>query len=81
MVLLLAFRISSRLSRIEGLARQLSGRQELVETGSQAAEKTPDGAFENFLNEDPARRDLSKTEQFNAYRLWRQKKGMNWSNP
>ena len=37
------------------------------------------GAFEDFLHEDPARRRLPKREQFAAYRLWRQEKGLNWS--
>lgn len=80
MLLLVAFRISSRLSRIEGLFRQQPSRQESVEVGPSAAERSPGGAFENFLNEDPSRRELSKAEQFSAYRLWRQEKGMNWSN-
>lgn len=80
MLLLLAFRISSRLSRIERIFRQQQIRQESVETGPTASEKSPGGAFEAFLNEDPSRRDLPKAEQFSAYRLWRQEKGMNWSN-
>lgn len=83
LLLLLALRISSRLSRlsrIEGLARQQPIRQEAVETGPTASERSPGGAFETFLNEDPSRRELPKAEQFSAYRLWRQEKGMNWSN-
>jgi hypothetical protein len=80
LLLLLAFRIASRLARIEGVLRQQPSRQESVETGPSASERSPGGAFETFLSEDPSRRDLSKAEQFSAYRVWRQEKGMNWSN-
>ncbi len=80
LLLLLALRISSRLSRIEGLVRQQPSRQETVESGPSAAEASAGGAFEIFLSEDPSRRELSKAEQFSAYRVWRQEKGMNWSN-
>jgi hypothetical protein len=80
LLLILAFRISSRLSRLESLARQQPGRQDSIESGPTAAEKSPGGAFEIFLNEDPERRDLPKAEQFSAFRRWRQEKGMNWSN-
>ncbi|NJM36900.1 MAG: hypothetical protein HC845_02955 [Akkermansiaceae bacterium] len=45
-----------------------------------AIETSPGGAFEAFLEEDPARLKLTKSEQFKAYRKWRQEKGMNWSN-
>jgi hypothetical protein len=80
LVLLLVFRISARLSRLEGLVRQQPVRPETVESGPSAAEASAGGAFEIFLSEDPSRRELSKAEQFSAYRLWRQEKGMNWSN-
>ncbi|MGL4399802.1 MAG: hypothetical protein ACRCXD_08025 [Luteolibacter sp.] len=80
MLLFLAIRIFALLGKIEGLARQQPVRQEPLESGPSAAETSPGGAFELFLNEEPERRDLPKAEQFSAYRLWRQKKGMNWSN-
>ena len=80
LLLFLVFRISSRLSRLENLARQQSGRHEPVEPELTAAENSPGGAFEAFLNEDPERRNLPKSEQFGAFRRWRQEKGMNWSN-
>jgi hypothetical protein len=38
----------------------------------------PGTPFEEFLNEDPSRRLLSKKEQFAAYRDWRSQKGLNW---
>jgi hypothetical protein len=80
LMLLLIFRISSRLARIEkqlapGQSRQVAG--DLAPT---AAETSVGGAFEMFLSEDPLRRNLPKGEQFSAYRNWRQEKGMNWSN-
>ena len=79
-LLLLVFRISRRLTRIEVLLGQNQNRQEMGESSPSAAERSPDGAFETFLNEDPARRNLPKGEQFSAYRQWRHEKGMNWSN-
>jgi hypothetical protein len=80
MLLLLMFGILSKLSRLERLFRQQPSRQEVAEVGPSAAERSSEGAFEKFLNEDPSRRELSKAEQFSAYRIWRQEKGMNWSN-
>ena len=35
--------------------------------------------FSKFLEEDPARAELPKREQFEAFRRWRQEKGYNWS--
>ena len=78
--LLVLFRISSRVHRIENLLGQPSGRSETTDGSPSVAETSPGGAFEIFLNEDPARRTLTKSEQFAAYRQWRQEKGMNWSN-
>jgi hypothetical protein len=80
LMLLLVFRISRRLARIEGRLGQSQNRQESIDSAPSAAERSAGGAFETFLNEDPARRDLPKGEQFSAYRQWRQEKGMNWSN-
>ena len=79
-VLFLIFRIFGRLSRIESLLIQNTSRQESSESSPSAAETSPGGAFEAFLSEDPARREMTKGEQFTAYRQWRQEKGMNWSN-
>ncbi len=79
-LLFVAFRILSRLSRIEGLGNQRPSRQETADAEPSAVEASAGGAFEAFLSEDPSRRSLSKAEQFSAYRLWRQEKGMNWSN-
>lgn len=35
--------------------------------------------FEQWLDQDPARRDLPKKEQFAGFRKWRAEQGMNWS--
>lgn len=80
LTLVLFSRISRRLARIEVLVGQGRSRQETGEIAPSAAERSPGGAFETFLNEDPARRDLPKAEQFTAYRQWRHENGMNWSN-
>ncbi len=34
--------------------------------------------FENWLDEDPSRRELPKKEQFAGFRKWRAEQGMNW---
>lgn len=75
----LIVRISSRLSALE---RRLGGQSITPEATGETpsiAETSAGGAFELFLSEDPSRRELSKGEQFAAYRKWRQDKGMNWA--
>ena len=79
-VVALLVRISSRLTRLETQAQQPVRTHEPADESPTAAESSPGGAFEVFLGEDPARRELSKAEQFSAFRKWRQEKGMNWSN-
>ena len=81
LLLLVVFRISWRLSRIEkNLTYPSHGHAESPPAAPSAAETSPGGAFETFLSEDPERRNLTKSEQFSAYRRWRQEKGLNWSN-
>lgn len=80
MNLFLGFRILSRLKRLERQLEESSKGSEPVAATPSQAETSPGGAFEAFLAEDPGRRNLSKAEQFSAYRQWRQEKGMNWSN-
>lgn len=80
LVLLLIFQISGRLSRIERHVAQDGSHPETAGQAPSAAETSPGGAFETFLNDDPGRRELTKGEQFKAYRRWRQENGMNWSN-
>ncbi|MES2476267.1 MAG: hypothetical protein V4640_10835 [Verrucomicrobiota bacterium] len=73
-------RVSGRLSRIETLLQHPTARPESAESVSTDTESSNSGAFELFLSEDASRRELTKGEQFSAYRKWRQQKGMNWSN-
>jgi len=80
LVLGLAIGISRRLRRIEHWLVETDARREPVVPPGPAAESSGGGAFEEFLGEDPARKLLSKSEQFAEYRRWRQEKGLNWSN-
>ena len=77
-LIFMLIKISSRLSRIES---RLASRKtpETPEAAPSFAETSPGGAFESFLEEDPARREIPKKEQFAAYRQWRQERGLNWS--
>jgi hypothetical protein len=45
------------------------------------SEPPADGAFAEFLAEDPQRRNLPKREQAESYRRWRRNRGLNWSAP
>lgn len=78
MLVLLMIRI---LSLIHVLKRSVSNMAAPAMDDSASGAETPSGgAFEIFLSEEPSRRALTKSEQFAAYRQWRQEKGMNWSN-
>jgi hypothetical protein len=78
--LLVVMQISGRIRRIETLLEREPVAPTPREVVPGSAETAAGGAFEMFLDEEPARRMLSKSEQFAAYRQWRQEKGMNWSN-
>jgi hypothetical protein len=78
LAVLLVFRISARLRRLEELLTAAMRGDSGTEEPS-VAETSPGGAFEAFLKEDPAHREGTKAEQFAAYRDWRRQKGMNWS--
>jgi hypothetical protein len=69
------------LQRIAGSLEQRKGAGDAAGTVLTTRKSRPDGEFETFLNEDPTRLQLTKSEQFSAYRKWRQDKGMNWSPP
>ena len=68
------------LVRMERRLAEMAGRDEAPATKPGSAETSAGGAFETFLGEDPERRRLPKSEQFAAYRKWRQENGLNWSN-
>lgn len=72
--------ISRRLRRMEIRLIEAENRLAPANSAPSAAETSSGGAFEAFLAEDPARRKLSKSEQFAAYRRWRQENGLNWTN-
>ena len=80
-LLLLAFGILRRLSRLRKSFVEFQGRHAAgTDSAPSPAETSPGGAFEIFLSEDPSRGSLPKGEQFAEYRKWRQEKGLNWSN-
>lgn len=80
-IFFLVLRINSKLSGVSNKVNNhsrsssSSGDSEESDHNVEVAPGTP---FEEFLNEDPARRSLSKKEQFAAYRDWRSLKGLNW---
>jgi hypothetical protein len=80
MILSVFWGAARTLARIERRLAELQSRDGVGEERLSAAENAAGGAFETFLSEDPARRQLPKKEQFAAYRKWRQEKGLNWSN-
>ena len=67
--------------KIKRLSRMLA--QQEPQIGPELGEKKDATAdqkkwFEVFLEEDPARRELPKKEQFAAFRRWREEQGLNW---
>lgn len=80
LLLALVMGILRRLLRIERRLTAGLGRWEAAESAPALEESSAGGAFETFLNEDAARRALSKGEQSAAFRRWRQAKGLNWSS-
>ena len=81
LLLMLVLLIIRMLSLIHGLKRSLGNMAaSAVDDPASGGETLSGGAFEIFLSEEPSRRALTKSEQFAAYRQWRQQKGMNWSN-
>ena len=81
MLLLAVVRAGACLQRVERLLaeRDLADPEEggapLMSKSAKA------GAFREFLSEDPERWNLPKREQFDAYRVWRREKGLNWPKP
>lgn len=80
MGVMLIFRLLARLSSIESLMAQNNSPSEATAVQQNSSETLQGGAFEAFLKEEPSRRKLPKSEQFAAYRRWRQENGLNWSN-
>jgi len=75
-----AHRISVRLERIERLLERRGEGEELRVVDKVRKSRSSVGDFERFLLDEPARRNLSKSEQFAAYRAWRKEKGLSWGS-
>jgi hypothetical protein len=71
----LLWRIASLLKR---LAARTAACAEADPAEHHQESRPPTGQFEEFLAEDPCRIELSKSEQFAAFRQWRQKRGFTW---
>jgi hypothetical protein len=80
LLLVISWRILVRVGRVERMLTRESSDEPESSDRSASLECQPGGPFEAFLAEDPSRVNLSKSEQFAAYRRWRQEKGLNWSN-
>ena len=91
LLVLLALRIMMQLRgirlRVARVEQMLADRRSLggertdpeSEVSPEDSASSGSGAFEEFLAEDPARREMPKSERFAAYRKWRKDKGLNWS--
>ncbi|WP_411826386.1 hypothetical protein [Luteolibacter sp. AS25] len=81
-ILLVLFRISSQLTLLSGSMAKSSRPTKATEKEElpNISEPEPGSPFDEFLTEDPERKNLTKKEQFKAYRKWRSEKGLNWSN-
>jgi hypothetical protein len=80
-IFFLVIRINSKLSSVSNKASNHSRSSSISGDSKESdhnVEVAPGTPFEEFLNEDPSRRLLSKKEQFAAYRDWRSQKGLNW---
>ncbi|MBK1826319.1 hypothetical protein [Haloferula rosea] len=74
-----------RLKRLERKASTRAGEPELGPRAAQEAleERKTDvkekkQLFQEFLEEDPSRKELPKKEQFAEFRKWRSATGLNW---
>ena len=81
LLLLAVMRAGRGLARIAALLEKRGATAEGAANVLAARKSSQDGGFEAFLKADPARRQLAKSEQFRAYRRWRQEQGLNWSKP
>ncbi|MBK1884344.1 hypothetical protein JIN85_18140 [Luteolibacter pohnpeiensis] len=90
MLVILLWQVTRLSARVRGLERSLTSAPERTksthgtpesteEEAPSGIETSPGGAFEAFLEEDPSRKLLKKSDQFKAYRKWRQANGLNWS--
>lgn len=86
MLLVSVWRVGGTLARLERRIAEMAEAEKARETamaipegrGSREPDRSRDGAFLRFLEEDAGRRKLSKAEQFAQYRQWRKARGLNW---
>ena len=86
MLLVSVWRIGGTLERVERRIAEMAEVEKAREIavavpearGSREPDRSRDGAFLRFLEEDADRRKLSKSEQFAQYRQWRKARGLNW---
>ena len=78
-VFLIVIRISSRLRRLEQVMRDARGAEEEIAVVKREPIKNEKSEYEEFLNEDPKRRLLTKREQSAAFREWRRQRGKTWN--
>ena len=81
--ILLLFAVMALAGKVARLARMLASRDAAPAAGPELAQKKEENSeqkkqFAKFLEEDPARRELPKKEQFAEFRKWRDEKGLNW---
>jgi hypothetical protein len=81
LLVLVVTRIARCVQRVERVLERTRGTGDAAVTAPESKPSRQDGEFVAFLQEDPARRQLTKSEQFSAYRRWRRDKGLNWSPP
>ena len=84
-LLFFQFVVLIAVARVSGKVSRLSRRQQVAEpaAGPELVQKKEENAdqkkwFAVFLEENPARRELPKKEQFSEFRKWREAKGLNW---
>ncbi|MEP4079132.1 hypothetical protein [Haloferula sp.] len=74
-------RAGARLRRIEYRLSENTGHSgaEEASLGERKSENQEQKRqYQEFLAEDPSRKELAKKEQFAAFRKWRSEKGLNW---
>ena len=80
-IIVLLFRMNGKLDALSAKLNRnnRSAKLEDTEATPSVVQAVAGTHFEEFLNEEPERRSLTKKEQFKAYRKWRTEKGLNWS--
>lgn len=83
LLLVAVLRVSGKVS---ALARQVASASRDQAFGPELVHRKEENSehkkwFDEFLEEEPSRRELPKKEQFAAFRKWRDEKGLNWKAP